>query len=165
MATTLGNHDPEKEVFIAYPASTLAKNTIFKNAHKMFFPSNIFFINNKYQCAYSCNAPHMQCVKRIAYHDICILTQENIQVVNHLGVEAFGNVKFYKLPKEYVYCLVSTDDYIVFDEDRFILHEIQKQYNIPNDIIHNIKKQIWYVNDQLTLVRSQYDIESDFETL
>ena len=166
MVTKLDNYDPEKEVFVAYPASSLANNKRFLAAHKKLYPNNQnLWIYHRNAFRKLCDASFIEDESKIAKQDIYILNDYDIRVINELGVEGIYDVKFFRVPKEHVYCLASCSHYrtIFLDEHRYMVKQLQKEYNIPEDVLKKHARSYYGIicRQIITEVRSQYDDEDD----
>lgn len=163
MVTTLGEYDINNEVFVACPSSILAESKRFKKARNSMFPQRAsHLVYSKYCSITKPNTPYMECTRYVASQDIYILSVEDVQVVNAIGLESLPNIRFYKVPNEYAYCLTSTkNDCVDVDESRFIIKELQKQYNIPESVLKDIKKRICGVREHVRAIRLQYDSDDE----
>lgn len=166
MVTTLGEYDADIDTIVAYPASVLSENVRFKKAYKMLYPGeDLPFIYNKYCLRYATNPPsYLHQTKHIARNDIYHLSPNDVRVVNHIGLEGLGDIQFYKVPKNLLHCLTISNDrsnVVVIDESRFIIQELQRQYDIPEKVLFKAQQQTWVLRQQIRPFKSQYDDDED----
>lgn len=162
--TQLADHDTNTEVIVACPASVLSRSKRFKKAYQKLFPNDSVPIMYHRNCVYyNTMVPIMQRTEHIANYDIYILTEKDTQVVNSVGLEGFDGVTFYKVPKSIAYCIKSSNNYthVEVDKDRFVLQELQKQYNIPDVDLDNILKRTCSLRNQIHQMRSLYDTDEE----
>jgi hypothetical protein len=164
--TQLGDYDSEKEVIVACPASALANSKRFKKAYTVLYPDDKFhFIYNKNCLHRYSKEPFIQRTYHIAKNDVYILTPNDVHVVNTVGIEGLYNVSFYKVTKDCAYCLgaSSCGRHLEIDKDRFILQELQKKYDIPDDVLWKLEGESHQKLLTLQMVRGKFDSESEEE--
>lgn len=159
MVTTLGTYDHENEAIVACPASVLATNKRFKKAHSMITHKNVaHFVYHKNCVITKSDIPVMKCTSHIARQDVYHLTEDDVKIINTIGIESCPGVNFYKVPKKYVYSLSSHGNgFVSIDENRFMLTELQKQYNIPNDVLNDIHSRVWSAKTNIHHLHSEFD--------
>lgn len=100
MVTTLGIYDHENDAIVACPASVLATNKRFKKAHSMITQKNVaHFMYHKNLVITKSDTLVMECTSHIARQDVYYLTEDDVKVINTIGIESCPGVNFYKVPK------------------------------------------------------------------
>jgi len=162
--THLDQYDPSTEMIVACPAKLFSYNKRFKKAYQALYPNeSLPMIYHKGCQIYDSRTPIMQQTEHNATQDIYILSAKDVQAVNSVGLEGFNDVHFFKVPKTIAYCLSSSDNFtfVSVDKDRFIIQELQKQYNIPDEVLDNIQKRSFSFYQQIHQLRSPYDSDEE----